>query len=54
LRIDDNGLTEAYAPALPPTWKSLTLKHITFRGKRYDITVDRDAAGNAKLTRKAL
>jgi len=51
LRIDDNGLTEAYAPALPPTWKSLTLKHITFRGKRYDITIDRDANGKTRLTR---
>lgn len=51
LRIDDKGLTEAYAPALPLEWKSLTLKHITFRGKHYDITIARDANGNAKLTR---
>ena len=52
LRIDDKGLTEAYAPALPPEWKSLTLRHITFRGKHYDITVERDASGKAKLSRK--
>jgi trehalose/maltose hydrolase-like predicted phosphorylase len=52
LRIDDKGLVEAYAPVLPPDWKSLTLKNITFRGKRYDLTIDRDAKGRAKLTRK--
>ena len=54
LRIDEKGLTEVYAPVLPPTWKSLTLKHITFRGQHYDITVQRDAGGKAVLTRKAL
>ncbi len=51
LRIDDKGLTAAYAPVLPPRWKSLTLRHISFRGKHYDITVDRDASGKARLTR---
>lgn len=54
LRIDDRGLDEAYAPALPPQWKSLKLKNISFRGKHYDITIDRDASGKAKLTRKAV
>jgi trehalose/maltose hydrolase-like predicted phosphorylase len=54
LRIDDKGLTEAYAPVLPPSWKSLELRRNTFRGKQYDITVDRDAAGHARLTRRAL
>jgi protein-glucosylgalactosylhydroxylysine glucosidase len=54
LRIDDKGLSEAYAPALPPQFKSITLRHITFRGKHYDITIDRDASGKAKLTRKAV
>jgi trehalose/maltose hydrolase-like predicted phosphorylase len=53
LRIDDKGLDEAYAPALPPQWKSLTLKHIAFRGKHYDIVIGRDANGKAKLTRTA-
>ena len=53
LRIDDKGLDEAYAPALPPQWKSLTLKHIAFRGKHYDIVISRDANGKAKLTRTA-
>ena len=51
LRIDDKGLDEAYAPALPPQWKSLTLKNIAFRGKHYDIIVSRDANGNATLAR---
>ena len=54
LRIDDKGLDEAYAPTLPPGWKSLRLKNISFRGKHYDINVERDTTGNAKLTRTAL
>jgi protein-glucosylgalactosylhydroxylysine glucosidase len=54
LRIEDDGLAEAYAPVLPAGWKSLTLKRITFRGKHYDIRIDRDAGGKARLTRTAL
>ncbi|MES1153347.1 MAG: glycosyl hydrolase family 65 protein, partial [Rhodanobacter sp.] len=54
LRIEDDGLAEAYAPVLPPGWKSLTLRHVTFRGKRYDIRIDRGADGKAKLTRTAI
>src|SRR5271165_104604 len=52
LRIEEKGLIEAYAPVLPPQWKSMTLKDITFRGLHYDIIVDRDASGRVKLTRK--
>ncbi|WP_158879784.1 glycosyl hydrolase family 65 protein [Rhodanobacter sp. L36] len=54
LRIQPDGLTQAYAPVLPSGWKSLTLKRVTWRGKLYDITVQRDAAGKVQLTRKAL
>src|SRR3984957_13552646 len=54
LRLQEKGLTEAYAPVLPPEWKSMVLKNITFRGQRYDVTVDRDAGGRVRLTRKAL
>lgn len=54
LRIDDDGLTQAYAPALPPEWKSLQLKGIHFRGKQYDIDIEHGADGKAKLTRKIL
>jgi trehalose/maltose hydrolase-like predicted phosphorylase len=54
LRIDDKGLDAAYAPVLPPTWKSVTLKNLSFRGKHYDIRVDRDASGNARLQRRTL
>ncbi|MDQ6648414.1 MAG: hypothetical protein M3Y93_14520, partial [Pseudomonadota bacterium] len=50
-RIEEDGLVEAYAPVLPPGWKSLTLRDITFRGKHYDIRIDRDPDGKAKLTR---
>ncbi|WP_449421682.1 glycosyl hydrolase family 65 protein, partial [Rhodanobacter lindaniclasticus] len=52
LRIEDNSLAQAYAPVLPPTWRSLTLKNIAFRGKHYDIRIDRDADGQVRLTRE--
>jgi trehalose/maltose hydrolase-like predicted phosphorylase len=54
LRIDDDGLTEAYAPTLPSAWKSMQLKGVHFRGKQYDITVEYGADGKAHLTRKTL
>ena len=51
LRIEDQGLVGAYAPVLPPGWKSLTLRHISFRGQYLDITVRRDADGKTVLQR---
>ena len=51
LRIEQDGLVEAYPPMLPPPWKSLTLRRIAFRGKYYDIAITRDADGKATLTR---
>ncbi len=51
LRIEQDGLVEAYAPVLPPQWKSLTLRRIAFRGKLYDIAITRDADDKARLTR---
>jgi protein-glucosylgalactosylhydroxylysine glucosidase len=54
LRIEDAGLVASYPPLLPPQWKSLRLQNIAFRGKRYDVTIDRDASGKVRLTRKAL
>ncbi|MGH8235030.1 MAG: glycosyl hydrolase family 95 catalytic domain-containing protein [Rhodanobacteraceae bacterium] len=53
LRIEDKGLDQEYAPILPPGWKSVTLKDITFRGKHFDIRIARDASGKATLTRTA-
>jgi hypothetical protein len=52
LRIEDAGMVEAYPPMLPVGWKSLTLTNVSFRGKHYDITVDRDAAGKPRLRRE--
>jgi trehalose/maltose hydrolase-like predicted phosphorylase len=52
LRIEEKGLIEAYAPVLPAEWKSMTLKNISFRGRRYDITIARDAGGRARSTRR--
>ncbi|TAN04086.1 MAG: glycoside hydrolase family 65 protein [Rhodanobacteraceae bacterium] len=54
LRIDGKGLDAEYAPILPPGWKSVTLKDISFRGKHYDITIKRGADGKARLVRKEL
>jgi trehalose/maltose hydrolase-like predicted phosphorylase len=53
LRIEARGLVAAYPPVLPPSWTSLTLRNIGFRGKHYDITVDRDADGKPRLRRSA-
>jgi trehalose/maltose hydrolase-like predicted phosphorylase len=52
LRIRDQGLVAAYAPVLPESWKSLTLRNIAFRGQRLDIHVTRDPAGVVRLTRE--
>jgi trehalose/maltose hydrolase-like predicted phosphorylase len=54
LRIEAQGLVQRYPPLLPSTWKSMTLQDISFRGKHYDITIDRDAAGKPRLLRKRL
>ncbi len=54
LRLQEGGLVEAYPPLLAPAWKSMTLKGISLRGRRYDITLARDAAGKVRLSRKAL
>jgi trehalose/maltose hydrolase-like predicted phosphorylase len=54
LRLTEQGLAEAYAPVLPPQWKSMTLKNIAFRGRRFDIVVGRDAGGRVELARRAL
>jgi hypothetical protein len=53
LRINGEGLDQAYAPVLPPGWKSVTLKEVTFRGKHYDIGIERGADGKVELTREA-
>ena len=52
LRIREAGLIEAYAPVLPPGWKSLTLRNLSFRGQRMDIRIARDAAGVVRLRRQ--
>lgn len=54
LRIRDDGLAEAYPPILPAHWNRLTLKAITFRGKKMDVTLTRDAGGHVTLTRHDL
>jgi trehalose/maltose hydrolase-like predicted phosphorylase len=51
LRIEETGLVQAYPPMLPHGWKSLTLTNVAFRGRHFDITLDRDASGNPRLQR---
>jgi trehalose/maltose hydrolase-like predicted phosphorylase len=50
LRIRATGLVEAYPPALPPGWRSLTLRNISFRGRRLTLRIVRDRTGGAHLT----
>jgi trehalose/maltose hydrolase-like predicted phosphorylase len=52
LRIEEAGLVQAYPPMLPHGWKSLTLTNVAFRGRHFDITLDRDASGNPRLQRR--
>ncbi len=52
LRIREQGLVEAYAPFLPASWSSLTLRNVSFRGQRLDIRLARDAAGVVRLSRQ--
>ena len=54
LRLEEKGLSAAYAPILPAEWKSMTLKDVTIRGEHYDMLIDRDASGRVRLTRTAL
>jgi protein-glucosylgalactosylhydroxylysine glucosidase len=51
LRIREAGLVAAYPPVLPQAWRSLTLKNLSFRGRRLDVRVARDADGAVRLTR---
>jgi trehalose/maltose hydrolase-like predicted phosphorylase len=53
LRINDAGLSQAYAPVLPSAWKSLTLRNISFRGQHFDVRLSRDATGKVQLSRSA-
>jgi hypothetical protein len=50
LRIRATGLVAAYPPALPSGWVSLTLRNVTFRGRRLTIRVLRDPTGVAHLS----
>lgn len=54
LRLEEGGLVQKYAPVLPDSWRSLTLRNVTLRGRRFDVTVARDPSGKVRLTRKLL
>ncbi|HEX5961518.1 MAG TPA: glycoside hydrolase family 65 protein [Rhodanobacteraceae bacterium] len=53
LRVEEGGLVAAYPPMLPAGWKSLTLRNVTFRGRHYDIVVDRNAGDAPRLRRES-
>ena len=50
LRIREGGLVQAYPPALPPEWRSLTLRGVAFRGRRMTIRIERDPKGAVRLS----
>jgi hypothetical protein len=50
LRVREAGLVQAYSPALPPGWRSLTLRDVAFRGQRVTIRIMRDATGTVRLS----
>lgn len=50
LRLREAGLVQAYPAALPSGWHSLTLRGVTFRGRRMTIRVARDPTGIARLS----
>jgi trehalose/maltose hydrolase-like predicted phosphorylase len=54
LRIDDQGLSAAYPPTLPSAWHSITLTNATFRGRKFDISVEPDTTGAPRLQRRQL
>lgn len=54
LRIEPEGLVQAYPPLLPAHWTALALAGIQFRGRRYDVTVRRQPDGKAALSMTTL
>jgi hypothetical protein len=50
LRLREAGLVQAYSPALPPGWRSLTLRGVAFRGRRLTIRIARDPTGAVRLS----
>ena len=50
LRLREEGLVQAYSPALPPGWRSLTLRAVAFRGRRLTIRITRDSRGIVRLS----
>ena len=50
LRIREAGLIDAFPPVLPPGWHSLTLRNISFRGRRLTISVTRAPGGAVRLS----
>jgi trehalose/maltose hydrolase-like predicted phosphorylase len=50
LRLREAGLVQAYPPALPPGWRSLTLRDIAFRGRRMTLRITRDPTGAVRIS----
>jgi len=52
LRITDDGLKQVYPAVLPPQVQRLVLHNVSYRGRRFDFIVQRDAQGKATLSRR--
>lgn len=50
LRVREAGLAAAYPPALPGGWRSLTLRHVTFRGRVLTLRLTRGRGGIVRLS----
>lgn len=50
VRIREAGLVEAYPPALPVGWRSVTLRNLVIRGRRVTIRIVREPSGAVHLT----
>jgi trehalose/maltose hydrolase-like predicted phosphorylase len=50
LRVRKAGLVDAYPPALPAGWRSVTLSNIIFRGKTMTLHLTRGANGVVQLS----
>ncbi len=53
LRFTEQGLNPVYAPVLPPSWKSITIRGIYVSGGRYDFALSRNASGAVSMRKMA-
>ncbi len=52
LRFTDEGLTSVYPPVLPSALKSVTLKWVALRNRRFDFILSRDSTGKVQFSKR--